>query len=444
MGENWRTPAAAIDDRRFGRVMVYSGQSIPPQTIPEVRQAVKGETPIMPQTPTGEANRVALLCAAVLVLEGFDLGAMAFTLPAISEAWHLKPATFTATLTAASVGLFLGSLICGWLGDRLGRKPVLVACVTLFGAMSLATALAGSVTVLTLLRFLTGLGIGGGVPTTIALVSDLSSRERQGGLVMAMTCGVPLGNLLGGLLASRLVGPFGWAAVFVVGGLIPLVLLPALLWLLPESYRGAPDPKAAPAASIARLFAPHFARVTLLLWLINFLSLLTIYFINSWLPSLLRTLGIPTAQAILAAAMFQLGGIVGGLSSAPLVNRFGTERIVSAMMAIGGLWLLVIGLTTVSTPMLAFFIFAMGVGISAAQLGINALCGAAYPLSIRNTGAGWALGVGRLGNIAGPLFGGILLTLGWAPKSMLTLISLPAFVLAIILPALARARAVKT
>ena len=397
----------------------------------------------MPSPPSapGAATRAALLCAAVLVLEGYDLGAMAFTLPAVSEAWHLKPAAFTAALTAASVGLFLGSLLCGWLGDRLGRKPVLIGCVVLFGVMSLATAMAGSVATLTFLRLLTGLGIGGGVPTTIALLSDLAPRERQGGLVMAMTCGVPAGNVLGGLVASRLVGPFGWPAVFVVGGLIPLVLLPPLLWLLPESYRPAARPEA--GNSIARLFAADFARITLLLWLINFLSLLTIYFINSWLPSLLRSLGIPTAQAILAATMFQLGGIVGGLGSAPLVNRFGTERVVAAMLAMGGVWLILIGLTAVPASTLALFIFCAGLGISAAQLGVNALSGAAYPLAIRNTGTGWALGVGRLGNIAGPLFGGLLLSLGWAPKSMLLLIALPAFLLSLILIALASARAVK-
>jgi len=398
----------------------------------------------MPPATSSGANRVALLCAAILLLEGFDLGAMAFTLPAVSEAWHLKPAAFTAALTAASVGLFVGSLICGWLGDRLGRKPVLLGCVVLFGAMSLATAGANSITTLTILRFLTGLGIGGGVPTTIALLSDLAPRERQGGLVMAMTCGVPAGNVLGGFLASRLVGPFGWPAIFVVGGLIPLVLLPFLLWLLPESFRRAAQAGPAASNSIAQLFTPEFARITLLLWLINFLSLLTIYFINSWLPSLLRSLGIPTTQAILAATMFQLGGIVGGLGSAPLVNRFGTERVVAAMLAMGGVWLLLIGLTTVPTGLLAFFIFGTGLGISAAQLGVNALSGAAYPLAIRNTGTGWALGVGRLGNIAGPLAGGLLLALGWSPKSMLLLIALPAFLLSLILLALGQARAVRS
>src|SRR5262249_55044312 len=171
--------------------------------------------------------------------------------------------------------------------------------------------------------------------------SDLAPRERQGGLVMAMTCGVPLGNVLGGLLASRLVGPFGWPAVFVVGGLISLVVVPLVVWLFPGFL--PPAPPAGTGNYIGRLFTPEFARITLLLWLINFLSLLTIYFINSWLPSLLRSLGIPTAQAILAATMFQLGGIVGGLGSAPLVNRFGTERIVAAMLAMGGVWLLLIG-----------------------------------------------------------------------------------------------------
>src|SRR6201999_1128221 len=120
----------------------------------EGRRMAEANLSILP----GRENRVALLCAAVLVLEGFDLGAMAFTLPAIAESWHLKPVAFTAALTAGSIGLFLGSLLCGWLGDRLGRKPVLIGCVVLFGVMSLATARAGSITTLAGLRFLTGLG----------------------------------------------------------------------------------------------------------------------------------------------------------------------------------------------------------------------------------------------------------------------------------------------
>ncbi|MGZ5925060.1 MAG: MFS transporter [Rhizomicrobium sp.] len=398
--------------------------------------------------PSGRENRVALLCAGVLVLEGFDLGAMAFTLPALSESWHLKPVAFTAALTAGSVGLFLGSLLCGWLGDRLGRKPVLMGCVAIFGIMSLLTALVTTTGMLTLARFCTGLGIGGGIPASIALLSDFAPKKRQGGLVMAMTCGVQTGNVLGGIVVARLLAPFGWPAVFVVGGIIPLILLPVLALWLPESpaflaVRQSPA-AALPAPDknlIAQLFAPGFARITLLLWLINFLSLLTIYFINSWLPSMLHSLGIATATAILAATLFQVGGIVGGLGSGPLVNKYGTEKITAAMLAMGACWLVLLSLTNVSTLVLGCFIFGTGLGISAGQLGINALPGAIYPPAIRNTGSGWALGIGRLGNIAGPLTGGTLLALGWSPKNMLLAISVPAFLLAVMLLVLVKVRA---
>ncbi len=395
---------------------------------------------------SGREIRVAILCACVLVFEGYDLGAMAFTLPALSEAWHLRPVAFTAALTAGSVGLFLGSLLCGWLGDKIGRRPVLMGCVAMFGLMSLLTAMVTTIPWLTVTRFMTGLGIGGGIPASIALLSDFTPARRQAGMVMAMTCGVQVGNVLGGVVAARLLAPFGWPAVFVVGGIVPLILLPVLAMLLPESaaFLAARRARAAVADgknSIAQLFTPDFTRITLILWVINFLSLLTIYFINSWLPSMLHSLGIATATAILAAAMFQVGGIVGGLGSGPLVNRFGTERIVAAMLAMGGVWLLLISLTTVSTTVLGFFIFGTGLGISAAQLAINALPGAIYPPAIRNTGTGWALGIGRLGNIAGPLSGGLLLALGWPPKEMLLAISVPAFMLAAMLLVLSQTRA---
>ena len=392
---------------------------------------------------SGEEYRVAILCALVLVLEGYDLGAMAFTLPALSEAWHLKPVAFTAALAAGSVGLLLGSLFCGWLGDRIGRKPVLMGCVAIFGAMSVLTAFAPDTVWLTIYRFVTGLGIGGGIPTSIALLSDFAPPRRQGGLVIAMTCGVPFGNVLGGIVAAQLLKPFGWPAVFILGGAIPLILLPVLAFQLPESraFRAGRGPASAPSGnSVAQLFAPDFARLTLLLWLINFLSLLTIYFINSWLPSLLHSLGIATSSAILAATMFQVGSIVGGLASAPLADRFGIEKVVAVMLVMGAGWLALLSLTHVSTLVLAFFIFGAGTGISAAQLGINALPGAIYPPAIRNTGAGWALGVGRIGNIAGPLFGGALLALQWAPRDMLLAITAPAILLALILLILAQVR----
>lgn len=381
--------------------------------------------------------RAAFLCFLVLVLEGYDLGAMAFTLPALSDAWHVKPVAFTQALTAGSVGLFLGSLLCGVLGDRLGRKPVLMGAVAVFGLTALLTALTRDPFWLAVTRLLTGLGIGGGIPTTIALLSDLAPPKKQGGLVMATMCGVQAGNVVSGVVAARLIARLGWPAVFVVGGLMPLFILPALALLLPETFTAR---KTAGVASIPRLFAGRFARLTALLWLINFLSLLTIYSVNSWLPSLLHSLGIATSRAVLAASMFQLGGMTGTLASAPLANRYGTENVVATLLAIGGCFLILLGLAHGTALLFAGLAFGAGLGISAGQVGINALSGAVYPIELRGTGAGWALGVGRMGNIAGPLFGGVLLALGWLPGPILLLMAVPAFGLTSALLLLARAR----
>jgi MFS transporter, AAHS family, 4-hydroxybenzoate transporter len=382
--------------------------------------------------------RAAFLCFLVLVLEGYDLGAMAFTLPTLSEAWHLKPVAFTSALTAGSIGLFLGSLLCGVLGDRLGRKPVLMGAVAVFGLMSLLTALTKDPFWLSITRLLTGLGIGGSIPTTIALLSDLAPPKKQGGLVMATMCGVQAGNVVSGVAASRLIAHLGWPAVFVLGGLMPLFILPALALWLPETFVAR---KMASLASIPQLFAGGFARLTLILWLINFLSLLTIYSVNSWLPSLLHSLGIATASAVLAASMFQLGGMTGTLASAPLANRYGTEHVVAVLLAIGGCFLILLGLLHGTALLFAGLAFGAGLGISAGQVGINALSGAVYPMELRGTGAGWALGVGRMGNITGPLFGGLLLALGWRPGPMLQVMAVPAFALTLALLLLVHMRA---
>lgn len=382
--------------------------------------------------------RVGLLCCLVLVLEGYDLGAMAFSLPALADAWHLKPVAFTVALTATSLGLFLGSFLCGMLGDRLGRKPVLMGAVAVFGVTSFLTAMTKDPYWLAVTRFLTGLGVGGGIPTTIALLSDLARPGKQGGLVIASMCGVQIGNVLCGMAAARLIAHAGWPAVFILGGLMPVFILPVLALGLPETFVTR---RKAALASVPLLFKGGLARLTFILWLVNFLSLLTIYSVNSWLPSLLHSMGIVTTRAVLAASMFQLGGMTGCLGSAPLANRFGTEKVVAVLLFIGGCFLIVLGLAHGTAALFAALAFGAGLGISAGQVGINALAGAVYPKELRGTGAGWALGVGRMGNIAGPLFGGLLLALGWRPGPILLLMAVPAFGLTLALLLLARVRA---
>ena len=178
---------------------------------------------------------VAALCGVVLLLEGYDIAAIGYAVPSIADAWRLAPSSFTPALVAGNVGLLLGSVGVGMLGDRLGRKPVLIGCVVVFGAFSLFTAFAGSLFQLSGLRLLTGLGLGGGIPLSIGLASDFARPMRQGRLVILMSLGVPTGFTLGGLLASRLVQAFGWPAIFIVGGVLPFVMIPVLALWLPES-----------------------------------------------------------------------------------------------------------------------------------------------------------------------------------------------------------------
>ena len=188
--------------------------------------------------------RVACLCAVVLLVEGYDIAAVGYVLPLLVDAWRVPPAAFTSALAAGNIGLFLGSLIAGLLGDRLGRKPVMIVCVSAFGVLSLVSALVQSPTQLAVARFLTGLGLGGGIPLAIALASDFAPAIARGRFVLLASLGIPIGFALAGLLAGRLIGAFGWPALFVAGGAAPLLLSPALLLGLPEStaFRAAPPP----------------------------------------------------------------------------------------------------------------------------------------------------------------------------------------------------------
>jgi AAHS family 4-hydroxybenzoate transporter-like MFS transporter len=241
-----------------------------------------------------------------------------------------------------------------------------------------------------------------------------------------MITGVVVGNLLAGVVSAWMLEPYGWPSVFIVGGVAPLILLPLIALRLPESSKllaVRATRRSTDAPSPASLFGPGVIRATLLLWSINFLNLLTIYFVNSWLPSILRAMGATTESAILATSMFHVGAIVAAVVSGSLVGRFGIERVLTWMLLFGAACLVATGVGHFSVTALAMLVLGFGFGTNGSQLGISALPGAMYPPQIRSTGAGWATGVGRLGNISGAVIGGVLLGLGWSPKQMLLVLS---------------------
>ncbi len=374
--------------------------------------------------------RVAWLCGVVLFLEGYDIAAVGYAIPSLVDSWKVQPAMFTAVLTVGNVGLMLGSLCAGVLGDRLGRKPVLVTCALAFGVFSLLSAFVGSTSRLAALRFATGWGLGGGLPLALALASDLAPPMTKARLVTLISTGVPIGFSVGGLLTSWLVRGFGWQAIFLVGGVLPIVVVPLLVVWLPESIASDAAPRR--HNLVAALFQNGLVLPTVFLWAINALSYLGIYFILLWTPAILHVAGLSPAQAVLGTTIYGLGVITSPLLTAIVADRLGTERVLACGLLFGALCTLSVGLCNPRSGSLLALLYCVGIG-GGCQAGINSLSALAYPPAIRSTGAGWALGAGRVGTIAGPLLGGLLLSLGVRSQKIFVAVSIPMFATAVLM-----------
>jgi AAHS family 4-hydroxybenzoate transporter-like MFS transporter len=400
--------------------------------------------------------RVVLLCALVQAFDGFDLGTIGMAAPSLSKAWGVAPPLFTTAFVMSSVGILVGALLSGPLGDRFGRKPLLIISVAFIGVFSVLSAFAWSIPSITVMRFLTGLGIGGAMPVTVALTSDYSPIHRRGTLIMLMFCGNTLGGFLGGQLVAQILPIFGWQSIFLAGGIPPLVLIPFLMIFLPESprfliaHRGdAPATQdilrqlnigAQAAASklvdvaqgnpVQQLFTGGLALSTILLWIAFFANLLNMYLFSYWMPTVLTLSGFKPENAIFYASMFQLGGILSTILLGPMIDRFGAPRVLACSFASGVIFVLAIGLYNLPAPFIMIPILFAGGAMIGSQLGANAMAAGLYPARIRSTGVGWALGVGRLGGIAGPAIGGALLAFGLPPKQIFLCACGPALIAA--------------
>ena len=403
----------------------------------------------------GFQARIILLCALIAMLDGFDTQAVAFVAPILAAAMQVPVSSFGPVFGIGLLGLAVGALCCGPLADRWGRRTLIIASTAVFGLFSAATAYAQGVPDLMACRFLTGIGLGGAMPNIITLTSEYAPRRSRAMLVTVMFCGFPLGAVIGGLASTRIIGAFGWQGVFLMGGILPLALVPVLLAALPESsvfLAGRPgqakriaailrriDPGhanddgadyalAEPAhrgLSVGPLFRDGRGRVTLLLWLAFFMNLLTLFFLINWLPSVLQRAGVPLERAIIATVLLNLGGIVGGILLGRLMDALGPYRVLTASYLGGALCVLGLGLAGASVATAFAMVFLAGFCIMGSQFGANALAVSLYPGSMRATGIGWALGIGRVGSIIGPVLGGVMFALGWSLPVLFSLSALP-------------------
>src|SRR5258705_5774468 len=407
------------------------------------------------QAVGGFQIRLLLTCAAVLFLDGFDTQAIGYVAPALAKEWGLSKGSLGPVFSAGLFGLMIGALVFGPLADRIGRRKIIIFSTLAFGIGTLATSIIDDVDSLLAIRFLTGLGLGSAMPNAVAMKSDSNPRRRRATMVMIMFCGFSVGAALGGLLAAALIPQFGWRSVFVVGGVAPLLLVPILALRLPESVRflaltgranervaqllGFISPKAsfAPATQfvihepglagipVLHLFRDGRTLVTLLLWVVFCMSLLDLYFLSNWLPTVLNDLGASVSEAAAIGSMLQVGGVVGTFALGSIIDRFSFRALAlvyfAAVFAVGA-----IGQLGHSVVFVTMAIFAAGFCIVGGQIAANALAAGFYPTSVRATGVGWALGIGRVGSIVGPLVGGAVLIAKWSTASVFAAAALAA------------------
>jgi AAHS family 4-hydroxybenzoate transporter-like MFS transporter len=399
---------------------------------------------------------IIAVCAVISMVDGFDTQVIALAANGIAQQFGTNVADFGPIFGIGLFGGLVGAIVSGLAGDRFGRKPALIASVAVVALGSLATPFTETTTTLLIVRFITGLGLGGALPSVIALTSEYAPVRRRAATVALMFCGFPLGAVVGGLLSTVLIPNYGWTSVFWLGGLVPVVLLPIIIFAIPESVRFlsmrsdkralarvlkrlrlpaeyAPSIQPAPAenrAPLPSLFTHGRALGTLMLWLILLLSLLMTYFLTNWIPIVATQNGQDARIGILGAVMLNVGSIVGSI----VLGRFVRARPAATIVAgylLGAVAIAAIGQVAHSAPGLLITTFLAGFFAIGAQLCTVGLCATFYSDALRATGVGSAMGVARLGAILGPVIGGVLLAAGVSTPVVFLVIAIVSVVAAL-------------
>ena len=385
---------------------------------------------------------IFFLCGLCLIMDGFDVQALGYLAPAIIKDWQLTPAQMGPVLSAALFGILVGSIVFSAIADRIGRRPVLVVATLFFAFVTLMTARAQTIGELRLIRFVAGVGLGGIMPNAVALVGEYTPKRLRVLMVLVVTNGFNLGAVIGGLVSAWMVQDFGWRSVFYVGGAIPLVIGILMFFLLPESLqflvlRGNASEKVArwvkridrtapvdahtnfvvreqkgKGVPILALFSGGRALGTLLLWIINFMNLLNLYFLASWLPTIVSASYTLRASQLVGTTL-QIGGVVGTFAFSWLIGRLGFIPVLSTAFFTGCVSIALMGQPAFSLVLLFAVVFVAGFCVVGGQGAVNALSASYYPTDLRSTGVGSGLGVGRIGGIVGPYVAGALLGAGW-------------------------------
>jgi MFS transporter, AAHS family, 4-hydroxybenzoate transporter len=374
---------------------------------------------------------VFVLCGLCLIMDGFDVQSWGFVAPALFTEWGIPSAAGRVASFTLS-GVLVGSLLFSMLADKIGRRPVLIGATLYFSALTLATTLVTSLDQLLVIRFIAGLGLGAIMPNAVALVGEYSPKRSRVTAMLVVSNGFTIGAAVAGFVATYLVPRFGWRSVFYFGGTVPLVIGLLMFVSLPESLqfltlrkrsadkigrwlkRVAPSVAITPATEfvvneerkegvpIITLFHEGRAAGTLLLWTMQFMNLINLYMLSTWLPTIARGMGLTATAALMIGTTFQSGGAIGSIAIGKPIDKWGFFGVLIGCFALASVMIALIGQPGLSVTMLFVVVFLAGWGIFAGQAGNNAVAATYYPTTLRSTGVGAALGIGRIGSILGP------------------------------------------
>lgn len=385
---------------------------------------------------------VLLLCFLVATFDGMDAQIIAFAAPWMMPDLGIATERLGIVFGAATVGMAVGAALFGYLGDIYGRKKMIVLTVVMFSLCTPLAGLASNLNELLVIRFITGIGMGGALPNAVTLVAEYSADRQRRMMVTIMYMGFAAGGIVGSVAAKMLIENYGWQSIFYFGGILPLLLVPLLIGLMPESIQylvkrggraaevarllGRINPAVVYSAEnrfelaesvvdtrIGLLFAPDRLRNTAMLWIAFFINLLVLFFLMYWSPKLLIDYGVSPKQAFNVVLVFNIGGVGGGLLLAWMSERMDPRLTLSGYFVVATLSAMAVGLSVDHPTLLLVFAFFMGITAGGAQVGLYPLATQIYPTAIRVTGVSWAQSCGRVGSIIGPIAGGALVALGW-------------------------------
>jgi AAHS family 3-hydroxyphenylpropionic acid transporter len=360
-----------------------------------------------------------VLCCTVSIIEGFDLQSAGVAAPRLAPALGLNPGQLGLFFSSSTFGLMCGAIIGGRLSDYYGRKAILLISVAWFGFMSIATGFSSGFMALLLTRFLTGVGLGGALPNLLALVAENTTSKHRSSAIATLYAGLPTGGAIASIVTFLDKDPASWRMIFFIGGIAPLVVVPLLYWVLPDSKRLHLDSHASKPPVTQALFGENRSSTTLLLWVGFLLGLLVFYLLLNWLPSLLVSRGLSRPDSSLVQLAFNVAGAIGSVATGAIMDVRSKWLTTVAAFAASIIAILALAVAPADLIVLIAAGAAVGATISASQMVLYSLAPSCYPTVVRGTGVGAAVAIGRVGSALGPLLAGVLIGAGQSNSQVL-------------------------